>query len=512
MASRTERVAMRDGVRLATDLHLPEGDGPWPVILLRTPYDKDAVPMERLHQALLIGYAVVVQDWRGRFASEGRQLLFTREAEDGYDTCAWLVAQPWCNGKIGSHGSSALGIAQTLLAPLDPPGLACANIDVASGNLHRATYQNGALRIGLSLPYMVVCGYEQQNLNVSLDHPHYDEFWQPLHPDAAAERIAVPALHTGGWFDIFCQHTLDTFVAWQHRSRAAGEQKLVIGPWCHGRGAQAGELTFPAAADLPVPWRDAEWIDCWLKGVDTGVRDQPAVTYYLMGDPDDDDAPGCHWCTADDWPVPCTPRPWHLRHDGGLTRESPGVAEPARSLCYDPTMPVRTIGGCELNLPAGPRDQRPVEDRDDVLIYTSAPLTEPLAIVGRVTARLWVTSSAVDTDFTVKLCDVYPDGRSMLVCDGIQRLRYRPGPEYGRPVGPGMAVPCEVDCWSTALVFARGHRIRVAVSSSNYPRFDLNPNTGRWSHEERQPVTAENTVISMAGRSSELLLPLVPVP
>jgi hypothetical protein len=321
---------------------------------------------------------------------------------------------------------------------------------------------------------------------------------------------------------VFCQGTIDGFTSRQHRGGpgARGAQKLIMGPWAHGGpdGRPVGEFRFPRnARQFPPDSGSHPWFDHWLRGKDNGVDQLPAVQYYTMGAVGEDNAPGNVWRSADDWPVPCGETAYYLHADGTLSPDAPPADHapaPAAAVAFDynPLDPVPTLGGCLLLLPAGPFDQRGIEKRDVVLTFTTLPLAEPIGITGRVRAKLFITSDRVDTDFTVKLTDVYPDGRSMNVVDGIARCRYRAGFDRLAPLTPGEPAEVEVDLWSTSIIFNRDHRIRVAVSSSNYPRFDVNPNTGWPAWPLGPALPAHNTVLCGAQHPSRILLPVVREP
>ena len=512
---RNVMVPMRDGVKLATDIHLPDGDGPWPVLLSRTPYDKNgsggAARVRR-------GYAVVKQDFRGRFASEGEiDLPFFNdgwgELQDGYDTIEWIAKQPWCNGKVGTAGGSALGITQIMTAGARPPSLVCQSIHVACGSLyHHAAWQGGIFRKALVEGGLTGNRFHSDCLDLMIEHPNYDDFWAQVDASTRSEVVNVPGFFHGGWFDVFNQGTIDAFTWRQYNGGegARGRQKLLMGPWVHGRNRKPGELQFPAnAVRVPKEGSEMRWFDYWLKGERNGIMDEPAVIYYVMGDVDDPRAPGNEWRSSDAWPILCEKRPYYLHFDGSLSPNKPPPDGEPRTYRYDPKKPVPTRGGCNLNLPKGTFDQRKVERRKDVLLYTTPPLREPVEITGRIKAILWAVSSCKDTDFMVKLTDVYPDGRSMLVLDGAIRARHRSSFEKDELLTPGEVYRFEIDLWSTSLIFNRGHRIRVAVSSSNHPRFDPNPNTGDAFRANKRTVVAENTIYHDAGRPSQVLLPVV---
>jgi len=512
----TVKVPMRDGTLLATDVHLPPGPGPWPTIVVRTPYGRQGVPGALGAGA---GFAVVVQDFRGRFDSDGECLVFHDdgwgERQDGYDCIEWTSRQPWCNGKIGTWGGSALGITQYSTAPTQPPGLAAQHITVGTPDLyHHATYAGGVFRQALVGDWLEQNRFPEAVLEAMIGHPAFDDWWRVfcLGPDEYA-RVSVPACHIGGWYDIFSQGTIDGFVGYQTLGAegARGRQKLVMGPWTHGVGASTriGELEFPPNSKQLPPHTDlVRWLNAWLKGEDNGVADAPAVTYYVMGDVDDPDAPGNEWRTADAWPIPSTLTSYYLHGEGLLSATEPADAEPL-AYAYDPANPVPTVGGGNLTIAAGPYDQRKVESRPDVLVFSSEPLEEPIEITGRVRVELFAATSAPDTDFTAKLCDVYPDGRSMLLLDGVIRGRWRNAGLEPEPMEPGRAYKLYIDLWSTSVVINRGHRIRIDISSSNAPRFEANPNTGGPLVPGEPGQVAQNTVYLDAEHPSRIILPVV---
>jgi hypothetical protein len=515
-ARETHMVPMRDGVSLATDVALPQGEGPWPALLARTPYDKKAIPLELIAAQ---GYAAVAQDVRGRFASQGLPMAFLDdgwgERQDGYDTVEWVAAQPWCNAKVGTFGPSALGITQNMMAGAAPPHLVCQHVAVACSDVYgQAVFQGGAFRKALVEGWLGGNQWPDENLKLMTAHPHYDELWAMLSPESRHAHVTVPTYQLGGWYDIFSQGNIDSFVGLQTRGGegARGRQKLVMGPWTHGgmTKREQGDLTYPANCTSRGGLVDMKrWVDHWLKGIDTGMMKEPPVTYYVMGDVDDPAAPGNEWRTASAWPVPARETPYYLRSDGRLTTEPPAGDEAPHSYTYDPNNPVPTVGGANLLLPAGPMDQRLTEERPDVLCFSTPPLTRPLEATGRISVRLYAASSGRDTDFTAKLSDVYPDGRSMLLLDGIIRARHRNSVRTEELLQPGQVYEFGIDLWSTSIVFNAGHRVRVAISSSNAPRFDPNPNTGEPFRASDRTIAATNTIYHDAAHASALLLPVV---
>jgi len=562
------QVPMRDGVLLATDVYRPAGVGPFPVVMMRLPYNKEqpvllflAGDILRVAQA---GYAVVVQDCRGTWASEGEFSPYFQEAEDGADAIAWAAAQVWSTGEVGMMGASYYGATQWLAATQAPPALkAIAPFITTDQYFEKWTYQGGAFQLGFMLQWasatfgvaeavrrvmrgagdvagvgsaigaadavaanywqLPLCDFpEVANLTPYvkdwLAHPDYDDYWRAAAPREHYERITTPALNFGGWYDLFLGGTLANYAAMKGRT----PQKLVIGPWVHGYNGGVyparnfGLMAHDGVADVTTA--QIRWFDHFLKGEANGVLDEPPVKIFVMG-PD-------VWREEADWPLPDTDwQHWYLHsagsagtkaEDGVLTKRTPGD-EPADSYLYDPRNPAPTVGGASF-LPglfiaanAGPRDQREVEQRADVLCYTSEVLTADMEVTGPVRLVLYVSSSAVDTDFTGKLVDVHPDGTALILTDGILRARYRESLSTQKLLTPGEVYRIEIDLVATANVFFAGHRIRLEVSSSNFPRFDRNTNSGGVIAQETAAdfVRATNTVWHDAVRASHLILPVI---
>jgi len=519
----TEMVPMGDGIKLATDMAFPKGEGgPYPVILARTPYGKgmiDGLVKGGDRRFLDNGYVIVAQDTRGRHDSEGDNVAFFAdgwiEHQDGYDTVEWLAKQGWCNGKIGTFGPSALGITQYLMAGSAPPHLVAMYALVACPDLYTyAIHQGGALRKSLAVGWVTMQKFNEESQQLfSYAHRLFDPFWQVRSLKYVIHRVNAPAVHVGGWFDIFSQGTLDAFMMMQHESApgARGKQRLIMGPWPHGVTRKVGELEFPENA-LQKPNSDMfDWFNYWLKGIDTGMFDKPAVDYYVMGDVVAPDAPGNEWRTAQDWPIPARDTPLYLRETGKLTFEKPTEVNSSQAYDFDPKNPVPTKGGPNLLIPAGSMNQNELEKRPDVLVFQTESLEEPVQVVGRVKVKLWGSSSCVDTDFAAKLMDVYPDGRSMLIADGIIRGRFRKSFSREELLEPGAVSEFEVDLWSTAIVFNKGHRIKIHITSSNHPRFDVNPNTGQDYIEGGEMNIAKNMVYHDSKHPSHVVLPIAPL-
>ncbi len=508
----TVLVPMRDGVKLATDVYLPSTRGAFPVILARTPYDKSGAAGLGKDGASR-GYAVVAQDVRGRFASEGENMPFDRDVDDGRDAIEWVAKQPWCNGRIGTWGGSAGAITQFQLAASGTRRLTCQHLVVGAPNLYEVVYAGGVFRKSLIEDWLRVTQWSSNALPRWVSHPSYDAYWRARDASRHYPQINAPAMHIGGYWDIFAQATIDAFVGYQTCGgpNARGKQKLILGPWTHGvLQDKAGELTFRGAKKPPGDVHDAwRWFDHWLKGPANRIDRAPAVTYYVLGDVSDTNAPGNLWRTANSWPpLRATQTRFYLHGDRTLSTAKPLAHEPL-TYTYDPQHPAPTVGGIQLTIPAGPMDQKQVESRADVLLFTSDPLTELLEVTGRVRAKLWVSSDAPDTDFFAKLCDVYPDGRSFNLCEGSLRARFRGGFAREKLLTPRKVYPLEIDLWSTSIIFNRGHRLRVQVTSSSAPGFDPNPNTGTPFRASDQSRTARNTVWVDARRPSHLVLPVV---
>jgi hypothetical protein len=489
------------------------------VLLTRTPYNKSNGAGTG-EDGARHGYVTVIQDTRGRFASEGDNLAFEADgwAEhwDGYDTVQWILSQPWCNGKIGTFGGSAGAITQMLLAGSGTSNVLSQHLTVGAPSLYfDVVYSGGVFRKSLVEDWLRISAFSPEALKLWTSHPNYDQYWQARELTHRYEKVNAAAVHIGGYFDIFAQGTIDAFVGYQEQGgqKARGRQKLIMGPWAHAVfNEKAGDLVFPNGKTPPNNVRDQwRWFDHTLRDVDNGINREPAVTYYVMGDTSDTTAPGNTWRTANQWPpVAATPTPFYLWADRTVSRTTPGAGQPLR-YDYDPTNPGPTVGGAQLTIPAGPKDQRSIESRADVLVFTSDPLREPLEVTGRVRAKLWVSSDAPDTDFFVRLCDVYPDGRSFNICEGRLRARFHESYSAEKLLKPGEVYPLDLDLWSTSIVFNKGHCLRVHVTSSSAPGSDPNPNTGAPFRSSPATRVASNTVYCDASHPSHVLLPLATV-
>lgn len=514
-------IAMTDGTRLAADVHLPEGGGPWPVILARSTYGRKAISPAEFTER---GYALVIQDVRGMGESEGEPYVFHADGwreglADGADTVAWIQAQEWCNGKIGTFGGSALAITQMLLAPATD-GVAAQYMDAVPANFYQdVTYTGGVFRKNMIEGWLRMI-QQPHLIPIYRSEPRYGAFWSYYNAVAQADRISAPGLFVNGWYDIFAQGTIDGFVSRQESGApgARGKNILIMKWSSHGPDTTPAYTFNENRFDLRVSRIRNAFFDHHLKGDEAALADIPSVHYYVMG-ADTPGAPGNEWRTAGTWPpFDAAETPYYLHADGSLAVNPPEAAAAALHFDFDPANPYPTHGGANLIPPlvSGPYDQRDrSKDRDDYLQFATAPLDAPLEVTGRVRVLLHVSSDAPDTDFTAKLLDIYPEGdaRELNVMEGIRRVKYRDGFETAAPLleGPDQVVQLEIDLWSTSWIFNAGHRIGLQISSSNYPRFEVNPNTGADFPEKGGEMRrARNTVHLDSVRPSALILPLRP--
>ena len=493
---KTYMVEMRDGIRLATDLYLaPASFGaPRPVILIRTPYGKNNMDLYNMYY-LPQNYHVIIQDLRGTYDSEGgdKYLMFLNDYHDGVDTINWILDQSWCNGKIASAGASALCINQYFYAGMGPDGLLAQQLWFGTPELFDHAIYQGSYHKSSVESWLESTSEDNWRYQLDMIFKHYpkDEVMYNSTSLSITEgpvysNVSVYGIHVGGWYDHFLQGTIDGYVGYDDNGapRAQGHQRLIMGPWTHVNiwSREQGDLIYPKNSkgfDLILDW-EINVFDAALLGKSTNW-DGARVAYYLMGDVDTHSKDWNYWRYAYDWPLDYVDDKWYFTSTGGLINNTLPSINANFSYIYDPRDPVPNRGGqnqaFDIN---GPLDQRPVENRSDVLIFESSILTEAVEIVGRIWGNLSVTSNCTDTDFTVKLTDVYPDGRSMLITDGSLTVRHRNGytVEDFMTGNQKDVYQLLVDCWSSAYVFAPGHKIRVAISSSNYPRFAANPNTG----------------------------------
>lgn len=536
-------VPMRDGTQLAANLFLPKENGAFPVILIRTPYGKGDEKWGEARRYCVAGYAMLVQDCRGRGDSKGQWEPFRYDSDDGFDTQEWAGQQPWCNGRIGTSGGSYVGWTQWSAAPRGSRFLKCmAPVVPFTDPYHEITYLGGAFQLSLAFgwgsgvgglkldpakakdqfEYLPLKSWDEQGdkrvffLRDWVSHPTFDDYWRARSIEGHYDQVSVPALNIGGWYDIFSKAALDQINRVRRSSTnhlARRNQFVVIGPWGHGVGGQkVGDIDFTAEAKLDLGKLQFDWFEFWLREKDSGVQDWPAVRIFVMGEN--------AWRGESEWPLERTHyTPWYFHSAGKAnTRNGDGTINPAApdnqpsdKFTYDPANPVPTKGGNNLvGTPIGPFDQTTVEERPDVLVYTSAPLDKAVEVTGPVKVILYAASTARDTDFTAKLVDLHPDGKAYNLCDGIIRARYRDSFTNLTLIEPGKVIRYEIDLWVTSNLFKTGDRVRVEISSSNFPRFDRNPNTGHDFGADADLAKAEQTILHDREHPSHIVLPIIP--
>jgi len=506
-----EFAKMRDDVKLAANVFLPEGAGPFPVIVTRTPYLKDG---ERWAEGATkytdAGFAYVVQDTRGKGHSEGFYRAFQDDLEDGYDTIEWLAKRPWSNGRIGITGGSAMGITGNLAAIANPPHLEAAYVVVAPSSRFKYTFFNGVFKEADSGNWLRRQGVEESVINATKARVTWSAYWALSDIESLRRNIDIPMFNVGGWYDIFSEGAIGNFSYLQNHGQpgARGNQKVLMGPF--GHGPLSGDLEYPNAARGDAD-QEIRWFEYWLKDVDNGIMDEPPVTFYMMGAARKGAGSSTNgFREAANWPLAARERRFYLAEDQSLSNT---VGDAGRyRYRFDPKKPVSTFGGANLTFERGPMDQREIGERQDYLRFETNALETDLSIAGNVLVELWAATDGPDTDFMVKLVDVYPDGYEALVLDAPLRTRYRFGrePDDVRMMTPDVPEKLTIDLWSTAITFEAGHKIALHVSSSNAPRFEVNPNDGSApGAADAKPRTARNTVHFGASRPSALVLPVI---
>ena len=575
---------MRDGTILRANIYRPAGEGKWPVLLTRLPYGKDlplGTSIMDPAQVARRGYVVIVQDTRGRLASEGEWAPFINEGLDGVDTIEWAAQLPYSDGNVGMYGISYFGFTQWASAVYNPSALkAMVPVQTWNDPFNGLYFRGGALELGVAGSWQLMMGLDVlirrhrgdkqtlgraiytlakemdalgtmgywslplrefaplkrhdvaptffENFNNPMDRSH--QMIEPVTIVGKHEQVTVPTLNAGGWYDIFLKDTITNFTTMREHgvTPAARQSKLLIGPWSHGGFTNPiGELNFgfgssAAFIDLQVDFVSLQvrWFDHWLKGIDTGMLKEAPIKLFVMG--------ANVWRDEQEWPLARAVDTRYYLHsnghantlhgDGYLLASSPESDEPTSDqFDYDPGDPVITRGGALLMSPefrSGPYDQRQVESRKDVLTYTSAELNEDLEVTGPISVHLWAISSAPDTDFVARLVDVHPDGYAQNLTDGIIRARYRNFERGEAPalIEPGRPYEYDIDLWATSNVFKAGHRIRVDITSSNFPRWDRNPNTGHAFGADSETAIAHQTILHDPEHASYITLPIVPKP
>jgi putative CocE/NonD family hydrolase len=537
---------MRDGITLSADVYLPRGGRDLPTIVQWTPYESTR---ERFIAwgvwFARRGYAAVVVDVRGRYESEGRFTAWVNDGVDAHDTLTWAAGEPWSNGRIGTWGRSYGALVQWQLVHLGHPNLHCVAPQVIHDDYFWDGYwTGGAFQLALTLgaaalwssALSLITGPSARDLVLSdrvvshlplieldevsigrrvdywrtwWEHQENDDYWQQFRH--RPEKLDVPIFQQGGWFDPYCGSHLRTFAAIGGRL----PNRVLMGPWSHEEEVETfrGDVDLSAGATV-VREHELAFYDRFLRDEPNGWDERPPLELFVVG--------AGRWRAAGEWPLPGTEfRPWYLRAEGALSLAEPGVDEAADRYAYDPADPVPTIGGvssvltmtqgAETPVRPGPLDQRMLEARADVLVYTSEPLERDLEVIGPVEVVLYAASSARDTDFVVRLCDVHPDGRSVFVTEGIIRARYRDSEEGERTelLEPGEVAEYRIRVYPTATLFRAGHRVRLDVTSSSFPRFSRNLNTGEDVATGTRMQVARQTVLHTARYPSHIVLPVV---
>ena len=544
------RIPLRDGVKLGADLYRPAGDAACPVLLIRTPYDKGRSEHEFVAGALERGYAVVVSDVRGRYSSEGDFDPYRHEGLDGYDTIEWVAAQPWSNGRVATAGLSYPGAVQWLAAVESPPHLVCAFPAMCFSSGRQFFYFGGAFDLSwLQWTVENIAAEDRRRRGVAtgpqttrearqwwlehghealarvplrdqpaltgiapfyfdwLDHPDDGPYWHFADLESRHSQVRVPIFNFSGWHDEGYGPigAVRNFTGLRDRAATADARspRLMIGPWVHGSPGtgRVGARDFTSAAAIDYPRLVLDWCDLHARGIDRGLGTEPPVRVFVMG--------ANEWRTSPTWPLPSSPRAYYLRAGGQLTTDAPAHGEAHDSYTFDPNHPVEDP---HYDEGLGPRDQRAIEARADVLTFTTPPLEEDVEVIGHIEFRLWIASSAPDTDFICRLIDVEPDGTAWNLMSPtleVLRAKYRHGETEPVYLTPGRPQELTLKLGLTANRFLRGHRIRVQVMSSFFPHLDRNPNTGRPSAIESRLVPARQSIFHDAGRPSRVILPVV---
>jgi putative CocE/NonD family hydrolase len=534
---------MRDGVVLMADVYRPMADGKFPVLLQRTPYNRTGGSGAHVDVASH-GYVVIVQDTRGRYQSQGTFYPFRYESQDGYDTVEWAAALPYSNGQVGMFGGSYVGATQMLASIARPPHLVSIFPYVTASEYYEGwTYQGGALMQWFTSSWATGLAVDTVTRQVAetgdakswmtqlpvdayrlialpgagvapyfrdwVAHERDDDYWRPWKISDHYGEMTVKALHSGGWYDLFLKGTIQNFIGMRRTSPSSAGQRLLLGPWGHTNTSPEGKIgdwVFGKQAVLDFNQILLNWADYSLKGVQNEYATGAPVRIFVMGEN--------VWRDEQEFPLARTQYTNYYLHHGALSTASPAAEETPEAYEYDPANAVPTIGGrlcCGNNqLPPGPADQRPNEGRPDVVVFSTPPLEKDIEVTGFIHAKIYAESSAVDTDFTAMLTDVEPSGYSRLLTDGIVRARYRNSTAKAEPIEPGKIYEYDIDLWATSNVFKAGHRIRLAISSSNFPRFDRNLNTGEPALGATRMVKAQQKLYHDTAHPSALVLPVIP--
>ena len=537
-----QRVKMRDGVELSADVYRPDAPGKFPVILSRTPYTKPG-SLGTAKYFVPNGYVLVAMDVRGRGDSDGQFVPYRNDGQDGYDAIEWCASQPWSTGKVGTTGGSYNGRIQWFTGILQPPHLAAmvAMVTPSDPFVEWPT--------GLPLPmdiswYHFTAGHLSQNMDAvdwtriqwhlpmydmdnvagrpnpywkeEIDHAQLSPWWEPLRYQNKYDRVKVPVLHISGWYDDEQVGTPLNFIGMTAKSQpeaVRNSQRLMMGPWPHAINSRSklGDVDFGPTAMIDLNGYILRWFDYWLKGIDNGIVKEPPVRIFVMG--------ANYWTDENEWPIARTQYTKYYLHSSGRANSSYGdgklstqepAKEPSDGYTYDPASPTPFITEPSFAQIGGPDDYRPVERRDDVLVYTSDPVSEDTEICGPIRAQLYAASSAKDTDFMAKLIDVWPNGFAERLIDGMVRARFRDGMDKPSLIEPEKGYAYSIDMWNTCQMFLKGHSIRLEIASSAFPKYDRNLNTGEALGKTTRMQTADQKVYHDRDHASFVLLPIVP--
>ena len=515
-------IPMRDGKRLSAYVFFPAGEGKWPAIFEQRYADISSAGSRKAAAKFAEGgFVIALVNYRGTHESEGvyrgYRGLQWGPLRDGYDVCEWLASQPWCTGKIGTYGGSQAGYAQNYLAVTQPPHLVAQYMTDTGLSLYQEGYRIG----GATKPQRFIKGGAvARNLKDNEDmlrewdqHPDYDDYWKDEDASLHFDKMNYPCFTIGSWFDFMCQGSVASFIGRNQHGGAnsRGQQQLIIGPWLHGgypKSNKIGELVFPENAMFVVYAHMTKWFNHYLKGENNGVEKDTPVKYYVMGATGEEGAPGNVWREAKDFPPASQAADWFLQPDGKLAVAKPSATKASTAYASNPAQP--------MSLPyagfPGAKDARGFEEQAEVRTWTSEVLTKPLEVTGRIKAEVFVSSTAKDTDFFLRVTDVYPDGRSILLVDYPLRARYREGFDHQKLLVPDQIAKLSWDIGWTSLIFNRGHRIRITIASTGAPYYEPNPQTGApISHFITEPgVSAINTIWHDATHASRVILPVVP--
>jgi predicted acyl esterase len=514
-------VPMRDGKRLSAYLYFPAGEGKWPAVFEQRYADVTSVGSRKAAAKFAAnGFIIGLVNYRGTHESEGvwrgYRGLQWGELRDGYDMCEWLAKQPWCTGKIGTYGGSQAGYAQNYLAVTQPPHLVAQYMTDTGLSLYQEGYRIGGVTRPERFKTMGSVARDKADNDALLrewdQHPDFDDYWRDEDCRGHFDKMNVPCFTIGSWYDFMIQGSIASYLGRQNHGgpNSRGQQHLILGPWLHGgypKSNKIGELVFPENAMFDVYAHMTKWFNHYLKGEANGVEKEPPVRYYVMGAAGEEGAPGNVWREAKDFPPKAERAYLYLQSEGALAPSPSKEATAKTSYISDPRAPMSIPG---TGFP-GAKDARPFEQQSEVRTWTTAPLSEPQEWTGEVTAEIFAGSTAKDTDFILRVSDVYPDGRSMLLMDYPLRARYREGFEKQVLLTPNEPAKLAWHIGWTSIIFNKGHRIRVTIASTGAPLYEPNNQTGGpqtidWM---KDAVAATNTIWHDQAQPSRVVIPLV---